>query len=288
MPSCMLYAVLIILAFVVLTFSTITDIRKREVPDFVSYSFILGAIFLRLLYAILFKEPLLFWYGIFGFGAMFLFGYLMYITKQWGGGDAKLLMGLGAAFATFPEYNPFIFLILLLINIFFFGALYGLAYGCVLAVRKWELFQRHFLMGLFSKKSKKVRIMYGVASLITISLLFFIDDSFLRVFLLLVALFLFMYPLLLVAMKSVEHVSMLKERKPVELTEGDWVAQEVIVHGKRICGPSDIGLTKEQIRELIKKHVKGVIIKEGMPFVPPFFIGFVFTLLFGPLSSLFL
>ena len=57
----------------------------------------------------------------------------MYRKKQWGGADAKILMGLGVVFATQPYFSQleFPFLLLLFINIIFIGGIYGLIFGLV-------------------------------------------------------------------------------------------------------------------------------------------------------------
>ena len=84
---------------------------------------------------------------------------------------------------------------------------------------------------------------------------------------------------------------MLKYVTPDKLTEGDWIAKEVKVNGKYITGPKDLGIEKKQIRKLVslykKKKVKKILIKEGIPFVPSFFIAYLVTLMFGNLLLLF-
>ncbi len=73
--------------------------------------------------------------------------------------------------------------------------------------------------------------------------------------------------------------------KPMELTEGDWIAKDVKVNGKRICGPKDLGIEKKQIRKLVgfyrKGKVKRILIKVGIPFVPSFLVSFLISVLFG-------
>jgi prepilin signal peptidase PulO-like enzyme (type II secretory pathway) len=80
--------------------------------------------------------------------------------------------------------------------------------------------------------------------------------------------------------KVVEESSMIKEIPVGKLTEGDWILKDVVVRGKKICGPKDLGISLEQISELKKLKVKRVLVKEGLPFVPSFLVAFVITLLF--------
>ena len=80
---------------------------------------------------------------------------------------------------------------------------------------------------------------------------------------------------------------MLKHVRPTELTEGDWIAKEIKVDGKYVTGPKDLGIEKKQIKKLIalykKRKVNKILIKEGIPFVPSFFIAFIVTLAYGNL-----
>ena len=85
---------------------------------------------------------------------------------------------------------------------------------------------------------------------------------------------------------------MYKQVSVEKLTEGDWIAKDVIIGKKKICGPDDLGATKQHIRQLIalkrQKKISNVLIKEGIPFVPSFLIAFVLTYIFGNLFLLFI
>ena len=76
---------------------------------------------------------------------------------------------------------------------------------------------------------------------------------------------------------------MIKAVHPSIVTEGDWIAKDVIVSGKKICGPKDLGITKEQLALLQKlarqKKIKSVIVKYGIPFIPTFLIALLAALM---------
>ena len=55
--------------------------------------------------------------------------------------------------------------------------------------------------------------------------------------------------------------------------EGDWLAEDVIVHGKTIVKKKT--LHKEDIQKLRDKNISSVTIKEGIPFVPSFLIAYL-------------
>jgi prepilin signal peptidase PulO-like enzyme (type II secretory pathway) len=67
------------------------------------------------------------------------------------------------------------------------------------------------------------------------------------------------------------------------------------VAGKRITGPKDLGISKEQIRKLIALRNKGklnknfrVLIKNGIPFVPSFLLAYLAAMFVGNLLVLLL
>jgi len=105
-----------------------------------------------------------------------------------------------------------------------------------------------------------------------VGIVFFIFSYFAILFLLFAILF-FVFPILVGFAKSVEKVVMIKELNGKELREGDWLVRDVKVGGKVVRADWE-GLQKEDLELLRKK--KKVKIKEGIPFVPGFFIGFLF------------
>ena len=90
--------ILFLFTFILVALASIFDLKTREVPDTLSYIFILGVLGISLLYSA-YTSSLFFVYGLLGGAIFFLFGYILYITKQMGGADVKLLTGLGIVFA---------------------------------------------------------------------------------------------------------------------------------------------------------------------------------------------
>ena len=62
------------------------------------------------------------------------------------------------------------------------------------------------------------------------------------------------------------------------MTEGDWLAEEVVIQGKKVLKKKT--LTNSDIEKLHTHKISSVLIKEGIPFVPSFLIAYLF-LLFG-------
>ena len=269
---------LMILGLAALIFASINDIKTREVPDWLSYSLIVSGFGIRIFHSMIFND---FWYllnGMIGFGVMLVIGLLMYYFKQWGGGDAKLIMGLGVVFASSP-FNGNSFLIGFWINILIIGTLYGLAWSVYLAVKNWNSFVKNFKT-VFAEK-RMVRFISLICGLSVIISLFFIQTDYIRFILAIAGLFFILYSYLIIFIKAVEDSCMYKWLPVSKLTEGDWVAKPVYVNKKLVCSPKDLGLEKHQIMALKKGKVKKVFVKEGIPFVPSFLIATIATLIFG-------
>lgn len=278
----MYQAILLGLGFFVLVVGSLTDLKKREVPDWVNYGLILSALSLRGIYSIYLSDYNILIYGLVGLSVMFLLACLMFYTGQWGGGDAKLLMGIGAVFGISLNLE-FQTLFLFLINLIIFGSIYGLIWTFYLFVKNWSKTKHKFLTVLGSKKATVVKIpLYILCFILLIGSYFIIE---IRYSLILLAIMLPLIFYVWAFSKVVESVTMLKKISPSKLTEGDWIAEDIIYRGKRITGPKDLGISLKQIKILNQLHQKGkidtVLVKEGIPFVPSFLIAFVVTLLVG-------
>ena len=284
---------LLIVLMVALIIASLIDFKTKEVPDWLNFSLIAIALGIRLMYAIVYSEWSYFLYGLLGFGAMFVLGMFIFYTKQWGGGDTKLLMGLGAVFGTKPFFVGNVsllsmdipFLAVLLINLLFVGAIYGLVWSVYLFVKNRKEVIKEFRVLM----RKKIRMLVSHTLIGVVLLLLFSFDRLILTFLPIVAVYLFLaiavffifYPYLYLTVKSIEIVGMLKWIPPSRLVEGDWVAKEVKYKGKVLCSPKDLGLEKYQIEALKKAKIKKVLIKDGIAFVPSIFLGTVLTLIYG-------
>ena len=136
----------IIIALIVLIIGSITDIKKREVHDFVSYGLIFAAFGAALLYSIIYWDYTVLAQTAMGFIIGVIIAYGMFYLGQWGGGDSKLIMGLGAVlgfnvFAIFGAKDYW--LLIMLVNIVFVGAIYGLIWSIYLAIKHKKAFMKN-------------------------------------------------------------------------------------------------------------------------------------------------
>ncbi len=134
-----IFAIIIIIALII---GSYTDIKKRETPDWISYGLIAAGLGLRLLYSAITSQWMLILEGLIGFGVCFLVACLMFYSGQWGGGDAKVLMGLGAIIGL--QFKADTFLLGFVIHVLFIGAVYGIIYSIVLANKHKKKFLKHF------------------------------------------------------------------------------------------------------------------------------------------------
>lgn len=292
----------LIFAFVILTVGSITDLKKREVADFVNYGLFFGAIGLRLLYSIYQWDYMVLVEGLIGFFIAFTIGIVLFYTGQWGGGDSKMIIGLGVLFGLPMNINVYVLLSSLffafLINSFVMGSFYGIAWSIYLAMKNKSKFLKEWKKNYNSKPLKFFEIFMIC---ICIFLVVYAHFGGALIYLLLIPSLLILSIVYLFAFsKSVEKCQMLKEMRVEEkpkskllknlimLTEGEWIAKDVKYKGKYICGPKDLGISKEQIEELKKLGIKKVLVKVGIPFVPSFWLGFIFTFFFGNLLVLIL
>lgn len=269
----------IIIAFIILAIAAYSDIRTREVPDWLNYGALFAGIGLRLIYSIGLSKWSFIIDGILGLGVGFAIAMIMFYTGQWGGGDSKLLMALGAILGLQLKMDSLF--VTFFINLLIVGAVYGLVWIFVLAFKHKKQFVKEFKKEIGLKHVKYTRIFMYAAVLVFIVFYFILKEPLLKLTSAGAAFFIYMMFYLWIGVKSVEKACMHKLIFVSKLTEGDWIVKDVKVRGKKICGPKDLGITKKQIKLLKKHKIKKILIKEGMPFVPSFFIGFVISLLWG-------
>ena len=249
--------ILITISIIVLILASYTDLRTREVPDWISYSYILTVLAVVLIYSLQ-SDFTIFLYSLLGFGVMFALGTTMYYLKQWGGADAKLFMGLGIVLPVLGLRPT----VALLIGMLLIGGIYSFIWGLAIYLKHLKQSNKKFLF--FLKKKKITRLVLVILSIITLIAAFLVSIEY-RVILfagLLVVLTLFY---LTIFIKTVEAIGFIKLALP---TEGDWLAKTVRHNGKTLVSKTKTCLTKKDLQLLKKNKIKEVWIKIGIPFVP--------------------
>src|SRR3989338_5159633 len=273
-------------ALIWLIFASISDIKTREVPDWLNFSLILIALALKSIQSIIAKDISIILYALAALAVFLLLVNLMYFTKQWGGGDAKLVIGLGIIFTQYPSsllqlFNPRLtipFSVTFFLNLLLICAVYLIIYSFILGVKNSDKIIIYYKEN--KKHYKKFNIIFIPLLSLSIVISFFLKNP-LNYLLLSISISLFILYFILLFTRLVESSLMIKEINTNKLTEGDWIYKPVYYKNRLLISRKNPGITKKDIILLKKYKIRNVIIKEGIPFVPAFLISTVISLIFG-------
>ena len=276
--------VALLVSLAVLIVATIQDLKEREVADWLNYVAVLAGIVLSMLVSLQTHSFLPLFYSVIGLLVGFGIGLFFYFTGQMGGGDAKLLAAMGALFGL-NIFQPIQYwlnesFITFFINSILLSLPYAMVWSIVIAMRHREKFMH------FWKKESVSKVLW-IFSFIIISVgvtfSFMQQQIFTYLFYLTgIALFFALYAIKFA--RVTERACMYEDVVPTKLVEGDWLVKDIVIKEKIIVEKKPVGLEKEEIKKLQALYDKGelrtVRVKQGLPFVPAFLLGFIATLLF--------
>lgn len=224
------------------------------------------------------------YHSIAGLIVGYILGALMFYTGQWGGGDAKMLMAVGSfhGFAIGQLLSGSIpILLTIFLSFLIVGSLYSILYALVLVLANRKLISKMFHERYKSLHKKFFYVFSVVLSLSIILVLLLVAPSFSRTTLLIFIVFILLSYVFLMFGKLVESSILIKTIPLSKVTVGDWIVEDVVLDGTRVCGPKDLGISQKQIRTLKDHDVKSLKVKYGIPFIPGFLLGYVTILIFG-------
>ncbi len=260
--------ILIPVTLIVLTIAAYSDLKTREVPDWLNFSFLFAVFGIRALFSLENGWSVLL-AGILGFAVCFILACLFYYTKQWGGGDSKLLMGMGAALGiSYPLSDESLTLLWFFLAVLFIGSLWGLIWMVVKAYPQRKACENLALKYLAEHKTLHL-------SLAVLTLFLIIPVVY---FPLLWPVLLFLLGLfyLFTFITSVEKTSFIHPIPLSRATEGDWLEEDVHHQGK--CVMTAKTLEKEDLAKLKHLSISTIVIKEGVPFTPSFLASYLLIL----------
>ena len=166
------HAVTYALSFIALLIGSVTDIKTREVPDWLNYGMVISGITLNLLFSVIYSNSSFIINSIIGLSIFFGVAYIMFYAGQWGGGDSKMLMGIGAMLGINISFSTQQFLAAFFINALLAGAVYGLLWSIFLVFKNKQRFIKE-LNKLLSKSNivKLKKLMLIVLILLLVFLL---------------------------------------------------------------------------------------------------------------------
>src|SRR5574341_545197 len=206
---------LILVALFVLIVASYIDLRILEVPDWLNYAGVAAGLGIHLIFSL---QQMSWWpiaSSIIGFGIAFALACLMFYTGQWGGGDAKLLMALGAIIGFQPE--KFGFGSSFLVNLVFIGGAWGLLWSIQLALRNRKEFWKTFRTLSHQQPYSRMRICSMIITVILVIAALILLQYQLELIGLALITYFICYSIIFV--KSVELSCMHKWVTPDKLTE---------------------------------------------------------------------
>ena len=257
---------LFVLALLWIIFATVQDLKKREIANWLNFSLIIFVLGFRFFYSLFSQGNFEFFYqGLIGLGIFFIIGNLFYYGRLFAGGDAKMMIALGAVLPFSENFSVNMNIFILFLFLFFIvAAIYSLIVSLVLSFRNFGKFRKEFYKRwkLYAKPSLLVMILGIIIMILNFEIFGIILGSMV-----------FISPLLMIYAKAVVESCMVKKIKTTRLTEGDWLYRNLKI-GKRLIKPSWGGLNKKDIG-LIRRNKKFVLIKQGIPFTPVFLFSFL-------------
>lgn len=262
----MLIIFLIILALLWITFAVISDLKTTEIPNWLNFSLIIFVLGIRFFYSLFDENWNFLIQGLFGFGVFFIIANSLYYARFFAGGDAKLMMSLGSIL---PLGLDFMTNVTLFIDFLFLflaaSAIFGFASVLYFSYKDFIRIKKDFIRNM--KNNKRIFYLFMLIGLLLMLMGFFGELLFLLGALLFILPYLFFYT------KAIDNICLVQKINSKELTEGDWLYQQVKI-GNNTIMPKWEGLNKKEIM-LIKKKYKFVLIKRGIEFSPVFLVSFI-------------
>ncbi len=205
------------------------DLKTTEIPDEISLGMVAAGLIINLTWTVVEWNPVYIFQSASIGSVFFTFGLVMYLLGQWGGGDTKVLTGLGTLVPVAPIFGTqisiFPFPAALIINIFLVGALYMIVYAGIFSIINKGI------LSDFKKRVKNDLLRILLISSLPLLVLFIgiaragwvLDIFYILLLVPMIALLLVIIRLL----KSVEQMGFMQEISTDKLRPGDMLAEEI-------------------------------------------------------------
>ena len=260
--------ILIIIGAVYCLIASINDYKTMEVPDYLTITLLIMALVVRASYSIITNEWGVIMQGLIGLGIFLVLGNLFYYGRVFGGGDAKLMIGLGAiigisndTMTNLKGYLAFIITFLII------GAVYGIIASIVIMIKEKKKSMKKELRKEI-RKNKNLVITGIIIGIIILVPIIIIKETILY----LIPLLIIITPVLLSWAAAYERTYMIKTIITKELQPGDVITKNIKIKSGKTIKASFEGITKKEIMMIKKARIKNVEIKNGIPFTLTFLI----------------
>lgn len=280
----MIISLTILIVSIILLIAGYFDIKTGEIPDKVSFSLILIPLLISGVYSVL-KDDYSFFITSASLGIVyFIFAYILFRLGQWGGGDLKLLSGIGCTIGFLGRtgyFNEGVIpsFLFYFINMGLVAFPYAITYAFIFSFKIRSVVFSEFENYL----NKRNSVILLISSFIPSLLAFLLKLKIMALVYLLLPLFI----LASLYLKAFEKIALRETISIEKLHEGDVIAEDLVLDGERIASKFCAeGLTSEQIRKIQKlsaeKRISNrITIKKGIKFAPILFIAFLLTVFVG-------
>lgn len=285
----MLLSIATAAAILFLLAASIHDLKSGEIPDKITIGFTATILAIStLLYLTTSDADALIRPISVGTG-YFLITYVLYHYGHWGGGDVKLLAGVGCALGLMDALGHgwnsplFPYYLVYPINMGFLVLPYAMAYTLILGFSKPAVFKQ------FLRQLASIKAVTAILLSLAIPLLLYMHTKF-TLFLLLSALM----PSITLAslfLKTSEEILLTKTIDISELKESDALAEDLTYNGEKIALKREIegvGGKLNMIKQLASegKIPPKIRIRWGVKFAPIITLSFLTTVYFGDLMAM--
>jgi len=259
------------------------DLRTAEIPDVITVGLTFIILIISFIYSAIVWD-FSFFISSASIGILyFILGYILFYFGEWGGGDVKLISGVGCSIGFLGVINYlkegiFPYYIDYLINMAIVSAPYLIIYVLILGLMKPSVFNR-----FYKTMRNIVSIFVIIMSFIPLISAFFLNlKSIALIYLLIPGLV-----ILSIYLKAVEKEALQKKINVSELQVGDVLAEDLIVNGEKIFSSRNIsGLERKDIERIKMLSKEGKIpteitIKWGVKFSPIFLFAFLLSISVG-------
>ena len=286
----MLIAVLIGIAIIFLTLDSIIDLMTGEIPEKLTLGLATIIILIATVHTLYYLNPAYVGYAAIVGIAYYIMGYVLFWLGQWGGGDVKMITGIGCVFGYldalgYSWINTTItpYYITYFINMAVIATPYAVIYTIILGLLNPHIFKTY----IHEFKRHKIILACILSFAHTIASLYY-NQHFLAIVYMLLPIF----ALASVYLKVVEKNLLCKTVSVKELQEGDIVAEDIFDGDEKLADKKNIeGITEEQLIKICELVAHGKLhsdikIKWGVKFGPTLFLSFLVTIWFGNLLEL--
>lgn len=286
----MLPLLVTVIALIFLLVASIYDLKYGEITDKINFGFILTVVILSITLSLSRMDINILLNTVsIGMG-YFVVAYVLYHLGQWGGGDVKLLLGLGCTIGLLNSIGyvwntPLLpYYLVYFIDMGVVVLPYALIYMLILSVSKPDVFKNC----LEKTASMSTLILFLLA--FAAPLIFYLYTA--SPFFILFSVVLSTFILASLFLKTSEEVLLTKTIPVSELKESDALEEDLTYNGKKIALRREIeGVNKQQL-ELIKKLASEnkipsqIKIRWGVKFAPIIAISFLLTVYVGDLMAI--